>query len=222
MRGAPPRTAPPGRGRAGGGLAPRRGGLAGRGQGGGPGPGARPGARGRLDHHPAVGEEHLRHRRADPCGASWPRPPTPGGWSGPTPRRPSWRSTSTPSTSARAPTVCRRPPRPSRLGRPAHPAPGGAAGRDDPGPGGLRPLPPSPGRPGPPGHRPGPPGAPRPPAPGHVPVPPRRPQVAYAVAAEPDGHAGRLQPGHRQGRPVAPGATVASETRWSARPSTSR
>jgi membrane peptidoglycan carboxypeptidase len=51
------------------------------------------------------GEQSLRRKLAEAARA-W-------GWSGPTPRRPSWRPTSTPSTSARAPTGWRRPPRPT-------------------------------------------------------------------------------------------------------------
>jgi hypothetical protein len=51
--------------------------------------------------------------------------------------------------------------------------------------------------PGPPGQQGGPPE--------QVAVAPRRPQVADPVAAEPDGHPGRAQPGQRQRRPVAGG-----------------
>jgi hypothetical protein len=54
-----------------------------------------------------------------PCGASSPRPGTPGGWSGTTASGTSSRPASTPCTSARGPTGWRRPPRPtSRPGPP--------------------------------------------------------------------------------------------------------
>ncbi len=110
-----------------------------------------------------------------PCGASWRRPPMRSGWNTATPSRRSWRPTSTPSTSERAPTGSRRPPgpisRPPRNGsrcrrRRCWPAwcgrqrpPARSTTRPPPGPGGRRcwpacsgtatcRRPPGPGRPG--------------------------------------------------------------------------
>jgi membrane peptidoglycan carboxypeptidase len=58
-----------------------------------------------------TGEQTLRRKLAE-AGHAW-------GLERATPRRPSWRPTSTPSTSARAPTGSRPPPRPSSRPRPA-------------------------------------------------------------------------------------------------------
>ena len=87
-------------------------------------------------------------------------------------------------------------------GRPAQPDPGGAAGRDDPGPGGLRPVPPSPGGPGPAGVGPGPHGAQRPPGPGGPGQGRRRPPgPAPGRPGRPPAKARRPRPGRPGRRP---------------------
>ena len=112
-RGEPVDAAGGGRHRGRAVLGPRWGRLAGRGPGGGSRPGAAAGGGGRVDHHPAVREEQLRLGRADPAAEAGRGRARLGAGASATASRPSWRRTSTPSTSGRAPTGWRRPPRPT-------------------------------------------------------------------------------------------------------------